>query len=323
MAPTKSGGKRLSGGEKPENSGFLLFSGEDMPRLLKAIWANKFVYLFLVPLLIPIVIFGYLPAIQAFSLSIISERGKFTGIENFVILFTDKILGKSAVNMIWLLLVSMLTANIPAFIMAELLYSIKSRQMSSLYRFLFIIPMMIPAAVTMLLWRYLMLDPLNGLINVVLIKFGIAPLGWLGEVKTALPGLMLVGFPWMAGTNLLIYLAGIQNIPESVIESAILDGARILRRIFMIDIPLLVGQIKLLIVLGIIGGIQGFQLQYIMTVDGAGGPAYATMVPGLWMYRRAFQFSDFEYASTIGVVMFLVILFFSYLNIKFIHSNNA
>jgi raffinose/stachyose/melibiose transport system permease protein len=292
-----------------------------MARLLKAIWANKFVYLFLVPLLVPIVIFGYLPAVQAFSLSIISERGRFTGLDNFVTLFTDKILGKSAVNMILLLLAGMLTANIPAFIMAELLYGVKSKRTSSLYRFLFIIPMMIPGTVIMLVWRYLMLDPLNGLINAILIKFGIAPLGWLGEIKTALPALMLVGFPWMAGTNLLIYLAGIQNIPESVIESATLDGAKVFRRIFMIDIPLLVGQFKLLIVLGIIGGIQGFQLQYMM--NGDGGPAYATVVPGLWMYRRAFQFSDFEYASTIGVAMFLVILFFSYLNIKFINTDNS
>jgi ABC-type sugar transport system permease subunit len=291
-----------------------------MTRVLKAIWVNKFVYLFLVPVLVPIVVFGYLPAVQAFSLSIISERGRFTGLDNFITLFTDKILGKSTVNMALLLLAGMLTANIPAFIMAELLYGLKSKQVSSLYRFLFIIPMMIPGTVVMLVWRYLMLDPMNGLVNAVLIKFGIAPLGWLGEVKTALPGLMLIGFPWVAGTNLLIYLAGIQNIPESVIESATLDGARILRRIFVIDIPLLVGQIKLLTVLGIIGGIQGFQLQYMTT---NGDPAYATMVPGLWMYRRAFQFGDFEYASTIGVVMFLVIFFFSYLNIKFIQADNT
>ncbi|MDR2176769.1 MAG: sugar ABC transporter permease [Treponema sp.] len=291
-----------------------------MARLIKAIWANKFVYLFLVPLLVPIIIFGYLPAVQAFSLSIISERGKFTGLENFFLLVTDNILSKSTLNMVYLLLAGMATANIPAFIMAELLYGIRSKRISSMYRFLFIIPMMIPGTVIMLLWRYLMLDPMNGLINAVLIRFGIAPLGWLGEVKTALPGLMLIGFPWVAGTNLLIYLAGIQNIPESVIESATLDGAKILRRIFMIDIPLLLGQIKLLLVLGIIGGIQGFQLQYMTT---NGDPAYATMVPGLWMYRRAFQFNDFEYGSTIGVVMFLVILFFSYLNIKFIQTDNT
>jgi raffinose/stachyose/melibiose transport system permease protein len=180
--------------------------------------------------------------------------------------------------------------------------------------------MMIPGTVIMLVWKYLMLDPLNGVVNAILIKFGIAPLGWLGEVKTALPGLILIGFPWIAGTNLLIYLAGIQSIPESIIESATLDGIRVLRRIFMIDIPLLIGQFKLLIVLGIIGGIQGFQLQYITT---NGDPAYATIVPGLWMYRRAFQFNDFEYASTIGVVIFLVILFFSYLNIKFINADNT
>jgi ABC-type sugar transport system permease subunit len=291
-----------------------------MERLLKELWAKKFVYLFLLPVFVPVVIFGYYPAVQAFSLSIISEGGKFTGIENFALLFTDKVLGKSAVNMAFLLLAGLLSANIPAFIMAELLFNMRSKNFSSLYRFLFIIPMMIPGIVIMLVWQYLMLDPMNGLLNSILKFLGITPLGWLGEVKTALPGLMLIGFPWMAGTNLLIYLAGIQGIPESVIESVTLDGAGILRRIFLIDIPLIAGQIKLLAVLGIIGGIQGFQLQLMTT---QGDPAYATMVPGLWMYRRAFRFSDFEYAATIGVVMFLLILLFSYLNIKFINTGDS
>jgi ABC-type sugar transport system permease subunit len=273
-----------------------------------------------VPLFIPVIIFGYIPAVQAFSLTIISERGKFTGIENFVTLFTDTYLGKSVINMVMLMMVSLLTGNIPAFIMAELLYNLRGKQTSSYYRFLFIIPMMIPGIVTMLVWQYLMLDPMNGVVNAVLKLFGLAPLGWLGEVKTALPSLMLIGFPWMAGTGLLIYLAGIQSIPDSVIESAILDGSGVFRRIFMIDIPLILGQIKLLVVLGIIGGVQGFQLQ-LMTTQGE--PNYSTMVPGLWMYRRAFRFNDFEYATTIGVMMFLVILLITYINMKFIKTDNT
>ena len=291
-----------------------------MAFLFKELWTKKFVYLFLLPVFVIIIVFGYYPAIQAFSLSIFSERGRFTGIENFVTLFTDRHLGRSTINMILLLVAGLLTANIPAFIMAELLFNLKNTKISSLYRFLFIIPMMIPGIVVMLIWQYMMLDPINGMVNAILKVFGIPPLGWLGEVQTALFGLMLIGFPWMAGTNLLIYLAGIQNIPDSVIESVTLDGAGIFRRIFLIDIPLIVGQIKLLVVLGIIGGIQGFQLQLMTT---QGNPAYSTMVPGLWMYRRAFYFSDFEYASTIGVMMFLVILVFSYLNIKFIRTDIA
>lgn len=297
----------------------------DIADLAKQLWAKKAMYLFLLPVFVPVILFGYYPAIQAFSLSIISERGKFNGIENFITLFSDKILGKSAVNMILLLLAGLLTANIPSFIMAELLFGLKNRSVSSMYRFLFIIPMMIPGIVIMLVWQYMMLDPMNGLLNFLLKAAELEPLGWLGEVKTALPSLMLIGFPWMAGTNLLIYLAGIQNIPESVIESVTLDGAGVLRRIFQMDIPLVLGQIKLMLIMGIIGGIQGFQLQLMITPPGAasGGPAYSTMVPGLWMYHRAFRFGDFEYAATIGVVMFLVILAFSYLNIKFINTDNS
>jgi ABC-type sugar transport system permease subunit len=296
-----------------------------MTNLAKELWTKKALYLFLLPLFIPVILFGYYPALQAFSLSIISEKGKFTGLENFITLFSDKILGKSAVNMSLLLLGGLITANIPAFIMAELLYSLKNKSVSSAYRFLFIIPMMIPGIVIMLVWQYMLLDPMNGMINAILKSFGMAPLGWLGEVKTALLSFMLIGFPWMAGTNLLIYLAGIQGIPESVIESATLDGASVLRRIFQIDIPLVAGQIKLMLIMGIIGGIQGFQLQLMITPQNVppGGPANSTMVPGLWMYQRAFRFGDFEYAATIGVAMFLLILVFSYLNMKFINTENT
>jgi ABC-type sugar transport system permease subunit len=289
-----------------------------MKKLFVSIWKSRYVYLFLLPVLVIIAIFGYFPAVQAFSLSIFTERGKFTGAVNFATFFTDKVLGKSTINLLKLLIAGMITGNIPSFVMAEILFSMKSKKVSNTYRYLFIIPMMIPGIVIMLVWQYLMFDPLNGIANAVIKSFGNEPLGWLGEVKTALPSLMLVGFPWMAGTNLLIYLAGIQGISDSVIESATLDGASILKRIFAIDLPLILGQIKLLVILGFINGIQAFGLQ-LMTTNG--DPAYSTMVPGLWMYRRAFRFSDFEYASTIGVMMFLVIFILSYFNNKYIKSD--
>ncbi|MDR2742518.1 MAG: sugar ABC transporter permease [Treponema sp.] len=289
-----------------------------MKKLLVSIWKSRYVYLFLLPVLVIIAIFGYFPAIQAFSLSILNERGEFTGITNFAVFFTDRVLGKSTINLLKLLIAGMITGNIPSFVMAEILFNMKSKKISNAYRYLFIIPMMIPGIVIMLVWQYLMFDPLNGIANAVIKSLGGEPLGWLGEVKTALPSLMLVGFPWMAGTNLLIYLAGIQGISDSVIESATLDGASIWRRIFTIDLPLILGQIKLLVILGFINGIQAFGLQ-LMTTNG--DPAYSTMVPGLWMYRRAFRFSDFEYASTIGVMMFLVIFILSYLNNKYIKSD--
>jgi ABC-type sugar transport system permease subunit len=268
--------------------------------------------------MIPMVIFGFIPAVQALSLCFISTKGKFLGFQNFVAMLSDETLITSAANMVILLIGSLITGNIPSFIMAECLFNLKSRKVSSVYRFLFIIPMMIPGIVILLVWQYMVLEPVSGLANTILGLFHIPPLGWLGEIKTAIPALIFIGFPWMSGTNLLIYLAGIQGIPESVLESSLLDGAGIVKRIFRIDIPLIVGQIKLLIILGIIGGIQGFGIQ-LMTTNG--GPAYATMVPGLWMYHKAFRFGDFSYGSAIGIVIFLLILFFTYLNMKYIRSD--
>jgi raffinose/stachyose/melibiose transport system permease protein len=286
-------------------------------RLSREIWEKRTVYLFLLPAFIPIVIFGYIPAVEAFSLCFTNSRGAWVGFDNIVLIAQDKTFFKSVANMGIFVLAGLLSANIPAFFMAEMLYNIKSKQAGSVYRFLFIIPMMIPASVIYLVWQHLMLDPMSGLVNAFLNSFGISPLGWLGEINTALPSLILIGFPWMAGINLLILLAGLQNIPESVLESSTLDGANIITRIWKIDLPLIVGQFKLLIILGIINGIQAFQLPFMVTSP-PGGPANSTMMPGLWMYLRAFQFSDFNYASVIGAVMFFAILFFSYLNIKLI-----
>jgi ABC-type sugar transport system permease subunit len=275
--------------------------------------------MYLLPAIIPIIIFGYIPAVQALSLCFITTKGRFVGLQNFIAMAQDKVLIASARNMLIMLVAGLVTGNVPSFIMAECLFNLRSKRNSAVYRFLFIIPMMIPGIVIMLVWQYMMLDPINGLANAILGRFGIPPLAWLGEVRSAIPSLLLFGFPWMAGTSLLIYLAGIQGIPDSVIESSLLDGAGILRRIFRIDIPLIIGQLKLLLILGVIGGVQGFGLQ-LMTTNG--GPAYATMVPGLWMYLKAFKFGDYSYASAIGMVIFLIILFFTYLNMKYIRSES-
>jgi ABC-type sugar transport system permease subunit len=270
--------------------------------------------------MVPMILFGFIPAVQALSLSFTLPREGFTGLRNFTAMARDETLIASVKVMLILLAASQVTGNVPSFIMAELLFNLRSRRLSTAYRFLFIIPMMIPGVVIMLVWQYMIFDPALGLANTLLGFFGASPLPWMGGSKTVLPAFIIMGFPWMAGTNLLIYLAGIQGISESVIESSLLDGAGIMRRIFHIDLPLIVGQIKLLLILGVIGGIQAFGTQ-LMTTNG--GPSYASMVPGLWMYHKAFRFGDFHYSSAIGMVIFLVILLLTYINMKYIRSDNT
>ena len=274
-------------------------------------------YAFLVPVFIPLIVFGYLPAIEAFKLSFTDASGAFVGFKHFEKLTTDRKLIASIGNMIKLLIVGLMTGNIPALLMAELLYNMKSRKASAFYRFLFIIPMMIPTLVIYLVWQFLIFDS-NGLANAILAMFGKESSAWLNGTSTALGSMMLIGLPWISGTNFLIYLAGLQGIPESVLESCKLDGANFWVRFTKIDLPLLLGQLKLNLIMGIISGVQAFQLQ-MMTTEG--GPRNATMVPGLWMYNRAFQYGELNYASAIGLVMFLFILVLTIINNKYINTD--
>lgn len=285
--------------------------------MLAAMKKHWKLYAFLVPVFIPLIVFGYIPAFEAFKLSFTDGSGAFVGLKHFQKMAQDKKLIASIGNMIKLLLVGLITGNIPALLTAELLYNMKSKKASAAYRFLFIIPMMIPTLVTYLVWQYMIYDA-NGLANAILAAFGKDPLSWLNGTKTALGSMMLIGLPWVSGTNFLIYYAGLQGIPDSVLESCKLDGANFRVRFLKIDLPLLLGQLKLLLIMAVISGVQAFQLQ-MMTTDG--GPRNATMVPGLWMYKRAFGYGELNYGSAIGLVMFLFILILTIINNKFINTD--
>jgi raffinose/stachyose/melibiose transport system permease protein len=128
---------------------------------------------------------------------------------------------------------------------------------------------------------------------------------------------MFVGFPWAGGLAMLIYLAGLQQIPGETIDAAIVDGVGSWGRFFYIELPLVLGQVKLLMVLLLIGNIQQFTLPLVMT---GGGPGWATMVPGLRMYFVATGESRYGYASAIGVALFLVILALTFINQRYLRS---
>lgn len=285
--------------------------------MLAAIKKHWKLYAFLLPVFIPLIVFGYLPAFEAFKLSFTDASGSFVGLKHFEKLISDKKLIASIGNMVKLLVVGLITGNIPALLVAELLYNMKSKRSSAAYRFMFIVPMMIPTLVIYLVWQFLIFDS-NGLANAILAAFGQKPSSWLNGTSTALGSMMLIGFPWVSGTAFLIYLAGLQGIPESVLESCRLDGANTWVRFRKIDLPLLMGQLKLNLIMGIISGVQAFQLQ-MMTTNG--GPRNRTMVPGLWMYNRAFEYGEMNYASAIGLAMFLFILILTIINNKYINTD--
>jgi len=115
----------------------------------------------------------------------------------------------------------------------------------------------------------------------------------------------------------LIYYAGLSSIPESVNEAALLEGCVGLKKFFLIDIPMVLSQLKLILILTVIAGVQGFESLIILT---GGGPGYRTTVPGLMMYFNAFSFQRFGYACAVGVFLFALIFTLTIINIKFFKS---
>ena len=266
-------------------------------------------WLFLLPTFILILVFSYFPAFSALYHSFTDWNGfaepRFILFDNFEQMMTDRVMLASLRNMLIVSGWSLLVALIPPLVVAELIDSLRSARAQYWYRLLFVVPIVVPLVVTLYVWNFIY-DPDIGLVKTVFDSFG-----WdlqtrmLGDFNNALYFLMLIGFPFASGVNVLIYLAGLQNIDQEVRDSAQLDGATAWRRVLYIDLPLLKGQIRLLGILALIAGIQGFQAQYVLT---DGGPGYATMVPGMWMYRQGYNYAEMGYASAIGTTMFVLIL---------------
>jgi ABC-type sugar transport system permease subunit len=203
---------------------------------------------------------------------------------------------------------------------AELIYNLHSERWRYVYRVLFTIPMVVPWIVTVLVWQFLY-DPIDGPINRVFLELGMESFAraWLGEPQTALGAIIVMGFPFVAGLNLLIYLAGLNSISTEVLDATKLDGAGFWQRFRYVDIPLIRGQIRLIVILTTITQIQNFAPVLILT---KGGPGYSTMVPGMWMYQNAFVFGKMGYASAIGVVLFAVMLVLTVMNTRLIRSSD-
>lgn len=289
----------------------------------RELWSKKFYYLYLFPTFILLIIFSYYPAFDAIRNSFFewSAQGTkyYVGLDNFRAMIKDTILIASIKNMIILLIFGIIIGLSVPIIVAEIIFNIKNERAKYWYRWLIVVPIVVPGMVILLLWQFIY-DPNVGLLNGILKAIGLASWQrtWLNDPDIALYCLIFMGFPWISGTNTLIILAGLNSIDKDIMDSALIDGVVGFRRVLNIDLPLILGQIKVLLVLGIIGGIQGFGAQLILT---RGGPGYSTMVPGLHMYQQAFLFNRLGYACAIGLSMFIVILLLTYINMRYLKSS--
>ncbi len=281
-------------------------------------------YLWVLPAAVLVSVFCLYPPIYAIGLAFTDYGGvvtKFVGLENFTKILSDSIFWRGMKHITVLTLWGLITSCVSAILLAEMFFRLKYDKLSGVFRFLYIIPTLVPGIVHMLIWQRIIFTPEpSGLANSLLTLLGMENLGWYyDDLNSGVPflSLILTGFPFIGGSTFLIYLAGLNNISEGVTEAAQLDGVTTWQSIWYIDIPFMMGQIKYTIITGIIGGLQGYSMQVMFT---KGGPNHGTTVPGWYMYEYAFTYGKYGYASAVGVIMFLVILGLTIFNFKFINK---
>ncbi len=266
-------------------------------------------YLMVLPTFVFIGYFLYYPAYRALTGGFTDWDGfnepVWIGLDNFRRAFDDYVLEIAVKNNLIWAAIEIFLMVIPAFVVAALIFHVTDDRSRYLYRTLFVIPIIIPSIVSILLWRYFYES--DGLVNVILESLGLDGLTrlWIGDPNIALYSLAFMGFPWVSAFNMLIFYAGLQNIPGEVIEASKLDGASGLRRVFTIEIPMVASQFKLLLILAIINSGQNIVTPLVMT---RGGPGYSTYTVSYYMYETAVDYGEFGYSMSIALMLFVVII---------------
>jgi multiple sugar transport system permease protein len=245
----------------------------------------------------PMVFAGYL----TFTKWDLISSPQWTGFANFEQLAHDSVFRRVLLNT---LMYTVLTVPLQLIVAlgAALLLNLNVRG-RNLYRAALFLPSQIPFVATAILW-FVIYNPDHGLANDVLGKIGISPVQWLTDGRTVKPALIIMGV-WAFGNAMIIFLAGLQNVPVSLQEAASLDGAGVVSRFWHVTIPMLSPIIFFNLILGTIGAIQVFVPPYVMT---NGGPGNDSLMGVLYIYQQGFQDFQMGYASLLSWILFVVIL---------------
>jgi multiple sugar transport system permease protein len=259
------------------------------------------------PWIIGFLAFTVYPVIASFyySLHVYTTFGqpmRWVGLANFrQLLLEDKLFWVSLYNTIYMVALG-IPFHICLAIILALLLNLNLRGVA-FYRTIYYLPTIVPTVATSVLWMWVF-NPEYGLINAFLSLIGIHGPGWLTDPNLVKPALILMGC-WTIGGTVIIFLAGLQDIPQSLYEAAMLDGAGTLQRVRHVTLPMLSPVIFFNFIIGVIGGFQVFTQAFIMT---QGGPLDATLFYALYLYRNAFEYFKMPYASAMAWLLFLVVL---------------
>lgn len=262
-------------------------------------------YLFISPWIVGLVLFDAGPIVASFVISLTDWTmlgdPHWIGGDNYQRLINDDTFFKALWNSVYFGVGSVGLGVTVSFLLALLLNQPVFGV--SLFRTIFYLPAVVSGIAVAILWTNI-LHPDYGLLNAALAQIGIQGPGWLKSPDWAMPGLILMSV-WGAGGSMVIFLAGLQSVPQHLYEAAALDGAGPWRKFLNVTIPMMSPVIFYNIVVGFIVSLQSFVLILIMT---DGRPANSTLVLGLYLYRNAFTYLDLGYASALAWVLLMVIL---------------
>ncbi len=266
-------------------------------------------YLFVSPWIISLLVFIAYPMIASFYFSLtdynVLNPPTWVGLENFNIMFNkDPLYWKSVTNTLYYVAFS-----VPLGLMVGLVLAMLLNQKIGgigIYRTIYYLPGLVPAVAATLLWMVL-LDPQRGLVNEFLGLFGIAKLGWLRSAVWSKPALILMSLWGGSGSSMIIFLAALKEIPQSLHEAAMIDGASSPQRFWNVTIPMISPTILFNLIMGIIGSFQVFASAFVAGGSGAGA-LNSMLMYMLHLYRYAFRYFNMGYASAMALVMFLVLV---------------
>jgi multiple sugar transport system permease protein len=270
-------------------------------------------YLFASPFIIGFFVFVLVPML--WSLVLVFQRWNllsppaWVGMRNLNDMFADPKTWQSLWNTAYFAFISVPLQLGLAFLCAVLLnQGIRGR---NFYRTALYIPVIVPIVVSAFIWQRAY-HPDFGIINEVLGWFGVPPQAWLFEPVLAKPAFIFMRI-WVMGTQMVIFLAGLQAVPRSLLEAAELDGAGTWKKFLNVTVPLMTPVIFFNFVVGVIGNFQIFAPALVMT---KGGPADATLFTVLYIYRNAFEYSKFGYAAAQSWLLFVIIIALTFIQFR-------
>jgi multiple sugar transport system permease protein len=269
---------------------------------------SRWAILLLAPCLLGLLIFTYLPVLASFGLSFsywnLLGTPHWVGLDNYVTVTHDPLFWRSLQSTGWFVLVSGLIELVLALVLALALNRAIKGQ--AFFRAAYFLPFITPMVSVALVWGWLY-DPAYGALNWLLQQVHLIqePIPWLYDSVTA-PWAVVALRVWKdTGYNLLLFLAGLQAIPASLDEAAVLDGAGSWQRFWRVTLPMLSPTLFFVGIMTLINGFQAFDSVYLLT---QGGPSHSTELLVYWMFRNAFEFYKIGPASAIAYLLFVIIL---------------